>query len=344
MTPELARLVALADQHRYQEVEAWARPRAEGGDADAQFILGYLVFAGAPVNFETACDWFRKAAAQDHPEALHQLARIDESRPDAHTTTPVTDTMRARLRRAAELGSERAQHDLAVLLATGHGGFAKDPAEARLWYERAARAGDLQSQLNFGLMCMEGEGGPATPTEGLIWLHRVAATDLASDLWAPLVVFEAAKYLLWAYETGMPGLEADPEKASIARKQFESAQALMDRKHADDDSAVRHDADGKAVKRPFAFANRDEAKSVLIAHMASYRQRSYAELVVQRDKNLRTRLRGPSGLEYEAMVRIHWDDQPDGAITIGGSIEDLGWRTYSMISEFFTMAPDGTIE
>ena len=66
--------------------------------------------------------------------------------------------------------------------------------------------------------------------------------------------------------------------------------------------------------------------------------------MTNREKNLRTQLRGPSGLEYEALVRVHWDDQPDGPISVGGSIEDLGWRTYSTISEFFTMAPDGTVE
>lgn len=56
------------------------------------------------------------------------------------------------------------------------------------------------------------------------------------------------------------------------------------------------------------------------------------------------RLRGPSGLEYEAMVRIYWDDQPNGALTVGGSIEDFAWCTYATISEFFTMGPDGEIE
>lgn len=66
--------------------------------------------------------------------------------------------------------------------------------------------------------------------------------------------------------------------------------------------------------------------------------------MTNREKNLRTQLRGPSGLEYEALVRVHWDDQPNGPISVGGSIEDLGWRTYSTISEFFTMAPDGTVE
>jgi TPR repeat protein len=344
MNAELARLVALADLGRHKEVDAWARPRAEAGDADGQFLLGYLVYAGAPVDFAAACEWFRKAAGQDHAEALYQLAQIDESRTDAHSTMPVSDIMRSRLRRAAELGSERAQHDLAVKLATGHGGFEKGPREARTWFERAARAGYLQSQVSFGKMCLAGEGGPVAIPEGLASLERVAATDLASNAWAPLMVSQASRYLLHAYERGAFGIENDPLKAEVARKQFEAARALLDRGRREDDRAVGRDADGNTVRRPFAFADRGEATRVLAAHMADCRKRSYEDLVNSRDKNLRARLRGPSGGEYEALVRVHWDDQPNGPITVGGSIEDVGWRTYSTISEFFTMAPDGTIE
>jgi hypothetical protein len=34
------------------------------------FFSGTSSFAGAPVDFDAACEWFRKAAAQDHAEAL----------------------------------------------------------------------------------------------------------------------------------------------------------------------------------------------------------------------------------------------------------------------------------
>jgi hypothetical protein len=33
-----------------------------------------------------------------------------------------------------------------------------------------------------------------------------------------------------------------------------------------------------------------------------------------------------------------------GALTVGGSIEDLGWCAYSTISEFFSVAPDGKVD
>ena len=47
MNTELARLMALANAGHHAEVEAWARPRAERGDPDGQFLLGFLPYAGA---------------------------------------------------------------------------------------------------------------------------------------------------------------------------------------------------------------------------------------------------------------------------------------------------------
>ena len=55
MNAALERLMKLADAGRHAEVEAWARPRAENGDADGQYLLGYLVYAGGCVDF--ACEW-----------------------------------------------------------------------------------------------------------------------------------------------------------------------------------------------------------------------------------------------------------------------------------------------
>lgn len=343
MKPELAHMMSLAEKKRHAEVEAWALPRAQAGDADGQYLLGYLVYTGAAVDFATACDWLRKAAAQNHAEALYELSRIDDADSRTHSRMPINETMRARLRQAAELGSERAQHDLAVLLSSGHGGFAEDKNEARSWFERAARTGYLRSQAALGTMCLRGDGGPASIEEGLTWLEKVAAADLGADLFAPLTVSGAANMLRHVYEKGLLGVAPDPQKAATARLQFEAARKVMDSRQAADDQAAAVDAEGRTVHRPFAFANPAEARAVLAAHLESYRKRTYADLVAYLDQTLVARLRGSSNIEYEAHVRISWEDQPNGAISVGGDIRDAGWRTYKTISEFFSMAPDGTV-
>jgi hypothetical protein len=157
------------------------------------------------------------------------------------------------------------------------------------------------------------------------------------------VVSSAANLLRHAYEKGLLGVDADPAKAAAARSHLEAARRLLDSHRAADDEAVSLDAEGRTLRRPFAFANPEEARAVLAAHLETYRRRTYADLVGHLDQNLVVQLKGPSNIEYEARVRIYWDDQPNGPISIGGDIRDRGWRTYKTISEFFSMAPDGTI-
>jgi TPR repeat protein len=343
MNTELARLMALANAGHHAEVEVWARPRAERGDPDGQFLLGFLPCAGACTDAASAREWLHRAAAQDHPEALYALSRTDDSDPRWHSRTPINDTMRARMRRAAQLGSADAQHDLGTLLSSGHGGFPKDEAEARGWQERAARAGHLQALVSIGRMCLRGEGGPSDPVEGLAWLEKAAATEISSDPWAPSVVSDAARLLKAVYARGMLGVTPDPTKAAAADARLLAAGAVRERARVADDCAVGLDAEGQRVTRPFAFANPDEARRVLAEHLAAQRRRGRAALLADLNRNVVARLRGSSGLEYEASVYVFWSDQPDGELSVSGSIKDLGWLSYKTLSEFFSVAPDGTV-
>ena len=78
MNEELQRLVDLVGQGRSDAAEAWARARAEKGEAEAQFLMGYLTFGEKRVDFRTPCEWPYRVAAQDHAEALFNLSRVDE--------------------------------------------------------------------------------------------------------------------------------------------------------------------------------------------------------------------------------------------------------------------------
>lgn len=64
-------------------VEIW-RPLAASGDADAQFNLGqaYKLGRGIPANLPNAIEWFRKAAAQGHSQAIdnYGLALFQEGK------------------------------------------------------------------------------------------------------------------------------------------------------------------------------------------------------------------------------------------------------------------------
>ena len=77
---ELRRFVDVIDSGRSDGVEEWAKPRAERGDADGEFLMGYLVFGPTRMDLRQSCEWLRRAAAQDHPEALFSSHRSTNRR------------------------------------------------------------------------------------------------------------------------------------------------------------------------------------------------------------------------------------------------------------------------
>ena len=58
-------------QQNYIEVVKWYRLAAEGGNADAQFLLGgmYATGSGIPENYAESIRWLRLAAEQGNPNA-----------------------------------------------------------------------------------------------------------------------------------------------------------------------------------------------------------------------------------------------------------------------------------
>jgi len=57
---------------------AWHGRVASYGDPDSQFFVAQVYEQGrlVPQNISTAVDYYRKAAAQDHIEAIHRLAQL----------------------------------------------------------------------------------------------------------------------------------------------------------------------------------------------------------------------------------------------------------------------------
>lgn len=185
-------------------------PLAEQGDADAQFLLGYLHFTSAEVDPEWAKAWLQKAAAQDHPEACYELANW---RDDDTFKPPDTEAGWQLLHKAAELGSSEAQYDLGAIYATGSEGFPIDAEKSRGYYTLAARQGNLDAQYNLGLMWLCGEGGPVDVGQGLYWL-TLAGSREEPDAMSTF----AAEKLADVYEHGRYGIEPDPEQAEYWRR------------------------------------------------------------------------------------------------------------------------------
>lgn len=118
-------------------VRADLEAAAEAGSAEAQNALGLLLRFGHddPV---AAMEWFERAAAQDHPEALRMLGYLQTEGGGIE----VNEGRAADLyRRAAELGDHFAQFNLAVMIDQAQGGLGRDLGAAIKWFRRAADQG-----------------------------------------------------------------------------------------------------------------------------------------------------------------------------------------------------------
>ena len=136
----------------YQE---WL-PLAEGGDAEAQFLLGlmYREARGVAQDFAQSVGWLRRAADLGHREAQFYLARAYRE----HLGVAADDAEAARLlHAAAEQDHAEAAFTLGLMHRRGQG-VAKDDLEAARWYLVAAGLGHGEARFTLGAVSEEGTG------------------------------------------------------------------------------------------------------------------------------------------------------------------------------------------
>jgi len=146
---------------------------------------------------------FCKVASATSRRALYQLGRAyaaNRQWPDAVSAW----------RRAADKGSTAAMVELGAMLVTGSG-VAKDEAQARKLFERAAEAGNPRGITNLAALS-NGGGAPADPVKSRALLARAAETSSA----------EAQYQLGLMTAEGVGG----PKDDVAARALFEKAAAL----------------------------------------------------------------------------------------------------------------------
>ena len=123
----------------------------------------------APSDVATAIKFCRVASTASR-RALYQLGR-------AYAANQQLPEAIGAYRKAADKGSTAAMVELGVLLATGSG-VAKDEAQARKLFERAAAAGNPRGATNLAALT-DGGGAPSDPVQARAWLARAAETNSA---------------------------------------------------------------------------------------------------------------------------------------------------------------------
>ncbi|KAG0272571.1 hypothetical protein BGZ95_011679 [Linnemannia exigua] len=210
--------------------------KAESGDKDAQFFLGHKYYhaQGVPQDYQTAMDWFFKAADQGHICARHEVGWLYHH---GHGVPQDYSLAMDWYLKAAKQGHAPAQSNIGDLYAKGHGvpqdyslakdwylkaayqghpaaqnnigwlyqngcGVPQDHSSAMDWYLKAANHGHARAQVNIGMLYASGLGVPQNYSQAMIWFRK------AADLGDPLALNNVG----WFYEHGL-GVSKDRVKA-----------------------------------------------------------------------------------------------------------------------------------
>jgi localization factor PodJL len=135
--------------------------------------------AGAP---STQANELAVATAPNPAGALAPSGPVDEGK--ALYTTAVSQLQAndakalPTLIRAAAAGYPAAQFHLSKIYERGGAGQTADLVKARMWAERAAKAGVAEAMFNLGLFMYEGQGGPPDLPGAADWFTRAAKLGL----------------------------------------------------------------------------------------------------------------------------------------------------------------------
>ena len=163
----------------YESAISVLRALADAGHRDAQYELGSLALTDCDrISAREAFSLFLKAARQDHPEAMYELATFPEFVSEPFESPLSNEETWRWLLQAAQLGSARAQYSAGASLATGEwveGPIPRDLEAAFGWYLRAGESGHAGAQYNLATMLAEGEGCERNLAAAREWLKRAEA-------------------------------------------------------------------------------------------------------------------------------------------------------------------------
>lgn len=178
---------------------AMMKRAAEMGYADAENEVGrcYAYGVGVAEDAKAAAEWYRRAMAQDQPDAPYNLGLLYKD-----GKLPGDPAEQRRLfGLGAQAGIAPSMTEFALMLRNSQGG-PRDLEGSVAWLTKAAELGDAQGQNRLASILFNGQGVPADPVRGMDWWEKAAEQNY------PSAINNFATYLA----TGR-GRAADPERA-----------------------------------------------------------------------------------------------------------------------------------
>ncbi|MEM7407823.1 MAG: tetratricopeptide repeat protein [Pseudomonadota bacterium] len=198
-----ARGYAAFQAGRFDDAMKLWEPLAEAGDARAQFNLGVMHAEGRGTghsgrNMRKAAGWWRRAGAQGHTRALHNLAL-------AHIGGVIGGQDYAQavnyLEQAAKGGFANSQYTLGKMYHYGLG-VVRNYSESARYFEMAAEQGFIKAAYNLGKAYRDGHGVGVDHGASVKWFRVAAEGGYA----------KAQRHLARRLARGQ-GTEANPEEA-----------------------------------------------------------------------------------------------------------------------------------
>ncbi len=190
--PHYTEGVAAYKAGSFAQAAACFERAAQGGHAEAQYLLSNLLDAGQGIakNEAAAAQWERKAAEQGHAYAQANLSY-------RHYAAGEFTEAFAWCQRAAHSRLAWAQFNLGRMFEKGEG-VAQNSTEAATWYRLAAQQNFAEAQAKLADLFYFGVGVPRSYAQAATWYRKAAEQGNA----------EAQFQLAHLYATGQ-GVEPD---------------------------------------------------------------------------------------------------------------------------------------
>jgi TPR repeat protein len=203
-----------------EEKFAETKMKAEAGDAEAQYALGWMYARGEGVPKDAAkeFEWFQKAAVQGYAKAQEGLGACYYFGIGVPKNAAKAVEW---FQKAAVQGTAGAQLQLGLMYSRDGEGVPKNAAKAFEWVQKAAAQGYAGAQVVLGVMYYDGKGVPKNAAKAFEWYQKSAVQGKAD-----------AQYLLGEmYDTG-DGVPKDAAKAvewyqKAAAQGYADAQYLL---------------------------------------------------------------------------------------------------------------------
>jgi TPR repeat protein len=167
---QLEDAVVAYQKQDYPTAQMLFRPLAEGGDAFAQLILGFMRLKGDAGGDQKTVDWAIKAAEAGYAHAQlflgFRMARGMGIQQDEKQAVYW-------FHKAADQGEAYAQLMLGFMYNEGRG-VSRDDQQSVFWFQRAADQGRAGAQFNLGVMFAEGKGVPKDDQRATYWYRKAA--------------------------------------------------------------------------------------------------------------------------------------------------------------------------